>query len=99
MSRERRINYNGKKVTLLKSEFNVYMLDKIQGAIEEIKTGNSKEATVTLTFNELQLLRRLLIIDDLTTEFCRDNMLEGLELMKSKRPPKEDRPDGEFFNG
>lgn len=83
MSRGRHISYEGEKVKFSKTEFNVHMLGKIQGAIEEIKENKSEEANITLEFHELLILRKLLILDDLQSELLRDNLIEQIEYGKS----------------
>lgn len=83
MNTERHISYKGEKVKLSKTEFDVYMLDKIQGAIEEIKENKSKEINITLEFQELLNIRRLLILGGLQSELLRDNLIEQMEYGES----------------
>ena len=88
MNKKKRFNYEGKNVQFLKTSFNVYMLDKIQEAIESIKISGEKKTTIELDFSELILIRRFLIQDDIMTELCRDNLLESMDLMKQRRGTK-----------
>lgn len=85
---ERRIEFNGNKVSFLKESYHVWLLDKVQKGIEEIKDG-AKNATLELELNELTTIRRLLVLDDISTELCRENLLEGLALSLSRRKDTE----------
>lgn len=82
--RDTGIKFSGKQVEFDKP-INVYMLEKINGAIEEMKLGVTDEPQIAFTFAELQTLRRLLVIDDINTQLSYHNVKEGVEYRKSTR--------------
>lgn len=83
MKHERRIKFDNRRIEFLKP-VNVWMLDKIQEAIEKSKENSLKEVSVSFSFTELTTIRRLLVIDNVNTELCRDNILEGIEARRFK---------------
>lgn len=64
-------------------------LETINNAIETIKGNGAKEADLTLTFSELQTIRRLLIADGIVMDLMFHNVKEGIDYRKSLRETKE----------
>lgn len=81
---ERRVKFDNGNVIFLKDSFNIWLLDKIQKGIEDIQNG-AKNATLELQLNELTTIRRMLVLDDLSVELSRENMLEGIQIAQEKR--------------
>jgi hypothetical protein len=95
MERKRRVKYDvlhadGAGKFKLEQPVTVWGLGKVQEAINKLKESGEQEISVSLTFAELTAFRRALIIDDLTTELCRDNVLDGIE-MGNKRKSNIDK--------
>jgi hypothetical protein len=57
---------------------------KINSAIQTMKTIKDKEISVSLTFQELQTLRRLLVQEDLAMELMFNSLNERIELKKGE---------------
>lgn len=81
---ERKVKFDGGHVQFLKKSYHIWLLDKVQKGIDDIKNG-ADTATLTLEANELMAIRRMLVLDDISTELSRENMLEGIEISQSKR--------------
>lgn len=82
--KESSISIDGKNVTFEKP-LNVYMLKKISDSIDEIKLTKEDKAKAFLSFSELQLIRRLLIEEEVRTQLMYHNVVEGSDYRKSKR--------------
>lgn len=80
--RESGINISGNHVTFEKP-VNVYMLKKINGALEQIKTSKDiKEIKVDLNLTELQIIRRMLITEDISTRLSYHSVVESIQYSK-----------------
>jgi len=83
--KESGIKIDGKNVTF-NNTLNVYMMKKISESIDEIKLrqdGDDK-IEVCLKFSELQLIRRMLIEEEIRNRLMYHNVVENFEYIKSK---------------
>lgn len=82
--KDRRVRFNGGHVSFTKESYHVWLLEKVQKGIEDIKNG-AETAKLYFQLNELTTLRRLLVLEDISTELSRENMLTSIEVNKAKR--------------
>lgn len=83
--RESKIETNGRYVRFKEPIRADDTLEVVNNAIERIKENGTKETEVTLTFSELQTIRRLLITDGIQMDLMFHNVKEGIDYRKSQR--------------
>lgn len=84
LMRENKVVIDGDSFTM-RDTIHDNTLEKINNAIERMKDNKKVETEITFTFAELQGLRRLIILDDISMELSYFNVKEGVEFRKTLR--------------
>lgn len=75
---------NGKKMHIEKP-FSVDYLDEIEAALADMENNNTWRGEIEVTWTQLQLFRRLLIMDSLSTNMMQYNLRSTLDRKKAER--------------
>ncbi|MFQ3543543.1 hypothetical protein Q7A53_05610 [Halobacillus rhizosphaerae] len=85
MDREPRINFEGKEIEFLKPVVTHSLFQQIQKAIEVVHETGMNVAYIKMDLSELCWIRNLLGTDLVSTQFSRENLIEGMKFRENQK--------------